>query len=192
MLEAKRALRALITERRDAIPAAERRRQSEALHARIRARAEWQKAGVVMLYLGIKSEFDPQALVEEALTEGKTVLLPRILKLARRLEIRSVRSLSHDLVPGAWGLQEPDPKTCPEAALASIDLILVPGLAFDRHGHRLGYGAGYYDRLLSDPHLQACKIAALFLEQFVDSIPVEAHDQAVDVLLLPDEDRKPE
>lgn len=185
MSAAKAALRTRVIAARDALEPGLRATDSAALVARIRALPEWQDAATVMLYLGIRSEFDPEPLVREALAAGRRVLLPRILRGQGSLEVRRVRALEHDLAAGVWGLREPDPQRCPEVPAGQIDFLLVPGVAFDRLGGRMGYGAGYYDRLLADPQVDAVRASALFDVQLVESVPREPHDQPVHLLVLP-------
>ena len=181
----KAALRAGVLSARDGMGAVARAADSRALTSGVQGLPEWQNAQTVLLYLGIKTEFDPSALAQAILDSGRTLALPRIVRGEHRLEIRQVRTLDQDLKPGVWGLREPDPEYCAEVDPARLDLILVPGVAFDATGGRMGYGAGFYDRLLSNPRLTALRVSALFETQLVDRVPREAHDLPVEVLVLP-------
>jgi 5-formyltetrahydrofolate cyclo-ligase len=185
MSTSKNSLRQEVLAKRDAISQATRQAYTVDLLVNISSLPEWKKANTVLLYLGIKTEFDPTPLVEAALSMEKTVVLPRILKAENRLEIRQIQSLDQDLVSGVWGLREPDPSSCPEIEPAKLDFVLVPGVAFDLQGNRMGYGAGFYDRLLSDQRLVAPRISAFFSEQLVDQVPHEAHDLPVDIMVMP-------
>jgi len=185
MSTSKNSLRQEVLAKRDAISQAARQAFTVDLLVNISSLPEWKKANTVLLYLGIKTEFDPTPLVEAALSMEKTVVLPRILKAENRLEIRQIQSLDQDLVSGVWGLREPDPSSCPEIEPAKLDFVLVPGVAFDLQGNRMGYGAGFYDRLLSDQRLVAPRISAFFSEQLVDQVPHEAHDLPVDIMVMP-------
>ena len=186
MSTAKAELRVRVLAARDAMTPDARADASARLHARVQALPEWQSAACVLLYLGIRSEYDPRPLAQHLLDRGAQLVLPRIVRSSSTLEIRAVRNLQEDLQPGVWGLQEPDPARCAEVAPEALDLVLVPGVAYDMSGGRMGYGAGYYDRLLADPALRAARVAALFREQLVSAVPREAHDLPVDVLVLPD------
>jgi len=185
MSTSKNSLRQEVLAKRDAISQATRQAYTVDLLVNISSLPEWKKANTVLLYLGIKTEFDPTPLVEAALSMEKMVVLPRILKAENRLEIRQIQSLDQDLVSGVWGLREPDPSSCPEIEPAKLDFVLVPGVAFDLQGNRMGYGAGFYDRLLSDQRLVAPRISAFFSEQLVDQVPHEAHDLPVDIMVMP-------
>ncbi len=186
MSSTKAQLRARVLAARDALTPHARAAASLQLDARVQALPEWQAACTVLLYLGIRTEYDPRRLAEQVLASGRQLVLPRILRQSHTLEIRAVSDLQLDLQPGVWGLQEPDPARCALVAPAALDLVLVPGVAYDLSGGRIGYGAGYYDRLLADPALQAPRISALFREQLVSAVPREPHDLPVDVLVLPD------
>ena len=92
----------------------------------------------------------------------------------------AVADLAADLRPGVWGIAEPDPARCPPATLGAIAFALVPGVAFDRHGGRLGHGAGYYDRLLGTWPAPPPLVAAAFGVQVVDEVPMGPGDRRVD------------
>jgi 5,10-methenyltetrahydrofolate synthetase len=99
------------------------------------------------------------------------------------LRLHRVADLAADLVPGVWDIPEPDPARCPEVALSAVDFAWIPALAADRHGYRIGYGAGYFDKLLAGRGSRpfcACALPAAFV---VESIPHEMHDVAVDLVL---------
>ncbi len=86
-------------------------------------------------------------------------------------------------MPGVWGIEEPDPDRCPAVALSDIDLALVPALSCDATGVRLGYGAGYFDRLLAGAGTRLFRVVALPEALVGEDLPREAHDVAVDALL---------
>jgi 5-formyltetrahydrofolate cyclo-ligase len=183
---AKAALRAKVLAQRDAVDETSRQQQQAAVLDRILELPEWREAGTLMVYLGIRTELDPVPLAEAVLASGRRLVLPRILRGQGTLEIREVHDLDTDLVPGVWGLREPDPQRCPEVPVGDLDFILVPGVAFDRDGGRMGYGAGYYDRMLAHEDQRATLAAALFEVQLVEAVPREAHDLPVELLVLPD------
>jgi 5-formyltetrahydrofolate cyclo-ligase len=107
------------------------------------------------------------------LANSNRLLLPRIK--GEELEIFFVTDPNQELIPNQWGIFEPNPSLCKKATLAEIELVLVPAVGFDEEGHRLGYGRGFYDRLLSQiPH--AYTIGIGFKEQLSPQLPVEKHD----------------
>ena len=112
-----------------------------------------------------------------------SVVLPRVSEPPRRLRLHAVRSLEGDLVPGVWQIPEPDPSRCPEVALGEVDFAWIPALAVDRRGYRLGYGAGYFDKLLAGRGPRPYCVAAIPSAFVLDSLPHEPHDVPVDLVL---------
>ena len=139
---------------------------SERACARILALDAYKNAKTVFLYYSVGGEVDTHALIERMRADGKTVCLPSItgrgVMEARRMD---------GLVPGPYGIPTPEGPTIPPE---NIDLVVVPGLAFDRACHRLGQGGGYYDRYL--PGCRAVTIGLACEFQMVDHLPQEAHD----------------
>src|SRR4030042_3572810 len=115
------------------------------IYSKVMARPEWQKADTICLYFSQPHEVDTKPLLAAALTARKIVVFPRIEK--DRLVLHRVISI-RDFTRGAYQILEPK-KSTPIVNPKSIDLFIVPGVAFDRRGNRMGHGKGYYDRLLS-------------------------------------------
>lgn len=172
--------------RRDALDAALRAELSRAIVARLLALPDFQRARTVLAYAGFGSEIDTRLLLAAALESGKRLLLPRVNRRAGVLDVHVVTDLARDLGAGGWGIPEPQPETCPGCGAEEADWILVPGVAFDRRGGRIGYGRGYYDKLLGSVRRAgngAPALAAAFDAQVVDEIPMGDHDVPVDRVL---------
>lgn len=147
----------------------------------------WRRAQVVLLYVGVRDEVRTLNLLESLLKEGRRVALPWCD--GPRLELCEVRSLE-DLSPGAFGIPEPD------AALrlqeqrrvlpVEIELAVVPGLAFDRQGGRIGYGRGFYDGLLLRLPRKCPRVGLAFSCQLVECVPCEPHDERLDLIVTED------
>jgi len=138
----------------------------------------WRAAGVVLLYHALPDEVNTELLIERAVFMGKTVLLPVVV--GDDLELRVYEGDS-SLSVGAFGIKEPTGPVFPVSEYDSINLAIVPGMAFDAYGNRLGRGKGYYDRLL--PRLRnAMKIGVCFPFQMVERVPSEVHDVKVEIL----------
>lgn len=135
---------------------------------------------LVASYCTINEELDTCGINAKLAKEGRLVL-PKIKD--ETLELFQVEKLNK-LTPGPFGIPEPDPAFSTKISLESLEAILVPGIAFDRNGHRLGYGKGYYDRLLSKKSEQCLAIGLAFKEQLINfSLPLDPHDQPMDLIL---------
>ena len=182
LLAAKQALRGRVLRDRDAKPLAERAKASASIAASLSARDDFGSSATVLLTLPFGSEWDTRALVAEALACAKTVALPRVNLSTRMLEVCAITRLEHDAASGYRGIPEPRAH-CALLDVGSIDWVLVPGVAFDADGRRIGYGGGYYDRLLPLLRADACRVAGAFELQLVDCVPAASHDLAVEAIV---------
>lgn len=180
---AKSALRQELIARRDALPASERERIAERLVERIVALPRYAAARSVLATMAIGSEWNTRLFLERAHADGKSIVLPRISPPPRRLELHVVRDLDHDLVPGIWDIAEPHPQRCERTSIAAVDFAVVPALAVDLDGYRLGYGAGYFDRLLAGRTASTYCVAAVPSAFVVQALPHEPHDQPLDLVV---------
>ena len=178
----KRALRERLVARRDAIDVEQRAAASQAIASRIVALAGYDRARVVLLTLPFRSEWNALLLARHALSAGKTVVAPRVDPAARMLRLLRIVDLDRDVEPGYRGIPEPRADR-PAIALAGIDWVLVPGIAFDPAGKRLGYGGGYYDRLLPLLPAAAERVAGAFETQIVECVPAARYDIGVDCIV---------
>ena len=182
-LAPKAELRALLHARRNALAAEDRARFSESITRTLLALDGYRVAQTVMAYMSFGSEFLTGAFVRDVLRRGKMLVLPRIDRMHDRLEVHAVGDFEHELAAGPWGIPEPRPGVCPPVVLSAIDFILVPGLAFTTQCDRLGYGRGYYDRLLASRSPHTALVAAAFSTQIVPRMPTGAHDVPVDAVV---------
>jgi 5,10-methenyltetrahydrofolate synthetase len=177
----KTQLRQVMVARRDGLAAAEVARLAAALTARVTALPEYAAARAVLCTMAIGSEWSTRAFIELGRAHGKTIVLPRVTAPPRHLELHAVRDFERDLKPGVWEIPEPDPQRCPVVGFAAVDFALVPALAVDRDGYRLGYGAGYFDRLLTGRGARPFCVTALPALFHVGALPHEPHDVPVDL-----------
>jgi 5,10-methenyltetrahydrofolate synthetase len=182
-MKEKAQLRSEMIARRDALPESERERLAEALTALLVALPQFAAARTVLATMGIGSEWNTQALLAHAVSEGKRVVLPRVSAPPRRLQLHAVADLQRDLIPGVWNIPEPDPVRCEAVTLDEVEFALVPALAADREGFRLGYGAGYFDGLLTGRKALPFCVTALPAAFIVERLPQERHDVPVDLVL---------
>ena len=157
-----------------------RDRETRELIVRFPSLPGWITAGTVLLYANaFPEEIETGPLLELALNSGKRLLCPRVDRREKRLRLFEIHNLASDFEAGMLGIPEPK-KTCQEVAPDEVEWVLVPGLAFDSRGFRLGRGAGHYDRLLPMLGQNVPKWALIFDSQWVETVPVEAHDVALD------------
>jgi 5-formyltetrahydrofolate cyclo-ligase len=178
--EIKKALRRRILALRDGIDTQERARVSKVVFGRLLALPEYGAARAVSCYAGFGSELDTLPVLQRILDDGKLLAMSLVDRQARELSLYWVESLQAQLQPGIWGILEPNPQSCPPCAPQELDLIIMPGAVFDVHCGRIGYGAGYYDRLLSRLQPLPYLVAGAFDLQVVDEVPMEAHDVRLD------------
>jgi 5-formyltetrahydrofolate cyclo-ligase len=155
---------------RDAMPLDERKAKSREIEERLFSLDEFISARIVMFFASFQSEVDTIPMIRRALTTGKRVVLPKVV--GWDLALFEIKDLEQDISPGTWGI--PEPRESHAVGLDEIDLILVPGGAFDEHGNRLGYGAGFYDKLLAT--FKKMTVAPAFEAQIVSRIPMDPHD----------------
>ena len=141
---------------------------------------EFQQADHILFYVSYNGEVDTHSLLKKTLSSKKTVFVPLSNPKDHTLSISELRAFS-DLIPGTYGILEPKKEKIRPSSIHNIDVVLVPGVAFDKYGHRLGQGGGYYDWFLSKS--TAISIALSFKFQLVKEIPVESHDQSVDIIV---------
>lgn len=164
------------------LPLEKRQSDSKRLCARLKEEPFFQAAGMILFFAPLPDELDLWPVLEETLAEGKVVALPCFDADNQFYKPRRINNLHVELVSGRFGIREPAPH-CIEIPLDDVDLVLVPGVAFDLRGHRLGRGQGFYDRLLAN--FSGKKIGIAFDEQLVDTIPVEKQDVRMDCILTP-------
>lgn len=149
--------------------------QSADILAALEAHPVFRAARIVLLYHSLKDEVYTHEFVRKWSSE-KQILLPVVV--GDELELR-VYTGPHDLKPGAYGIEEPTGELF--TSYADIDLAVIPGVAFDASGNRLGRGKGYYDRLL--PHLNAFRAGICFPFQLVEEVPAEPFDIRMDAII---------
>ena len=177
----KQALREEIRARLGSMSAAQRAAASEQACALLKQQRVWTQARTVLFFAPMPGELDLWPLFAEALDGGKSVGLPRFCEEQGRYVGCEVQDVNRELARGRFGIREPGPGCRPLPFM--LDLVLVPGVAFDIHGRRLGRGKGFYDQMLADLCGQTCGVG--FDEQIVAAVPFEPHDIRLNCLLTP-------
>lgn len=183
----KAALRKMLLARRAALSAAEAARLSRLIQEHILASKAWQNARQVVLYSAIRNEVDTDLLFADARAKGRQALFPRCLPGKTGIMELAACSGPEAMRPGVFGILEPDPAACPALSGADLhpDIVITPGVGFDRHGGRLGYGAGYYDRILKGPEFDnAHLIGVAYAFQLVDSVYPDPWDHRLDAVAI--------
>jgi 5-formyltetrahydrofolate cyclo-ligase len=178
----KAGLRKSILAQRAQLPADTRAAHSAAITERLLQLPEYQQAGAVMGYMNFGAEFASELLVRQVLADGKKLALPRVNHHTNQLDLYWVNDPETQLAAGLWGIREPVVERCERLnTLNEVEFALMPGVAFARDGARLGYGGGFYDKLLALSGAQRpTLVAAAFALQIVEQLPQEATDVRVE------------
>ena len=174
----KEELRRLVRSQKRMYSAQQLQAMSAEAVARLMALPQMAAAKTVMLYYSLPDEVSTHELADRLVKRGKVVVLPVVTGPAE-MELRRYRS-ADDLSMGAFGIMEPTGE--PFTSLAEIDLAVVPGMAFDTRGNRLGRGKGYYDRFLSQLP-QATKVGLCFPFQKFPGVPTDENDVRMDLVI---------
>lgn len=181
--EQKAVLRALVIGERDALPAPVRSELSRSIVGLLTAMPAYADARCVLLTSSFGSEVQTGGLIQRTLALDKVLLLPLVNKQARMLELFEVTDPGSQLERGTYGIAEPRPDRCRRARYDEVHWILVPGVVFADDGFRIGYGGGYYDRLLPLLPPRAPRVSAAYQLQRRREVPHGVHDQKVDVIV---------
>ncbi len=182
MFVEKRALREKVLTLRSALSEEQREIKSRKIQEVVSHIKEFQEAQTIMLFLNFRDEVETTGLAQKVLELGKRLVLPRCAPKGILIPAL-IRDLQTDIEPGTWGIREPKRENLVQVNPSEIDCVFVPGAAFDKLGNRLGYGGGYYDRFFERLRDTTPKLALAFSCQIVESIPIEAFDKKVDVLI---------
>jgi len=174
----KKDLRTAILARRLALAPAEVAGKSAVIQAKLWQLPAFRTARVLMAYVACRNEVETEKLIRDALLEGKRVVLPVTDVRRKMICARLISRYPEDLVAGPFGIPEPA-AFCPLVAREELDLVLVPGVAYDIKGYRLGYGGGYYDRFLPGLRPNAVTVGLAYDFQVVSTVYPEAHDWPV-------------
>lgn len=176
MVENKSSLRKDILEKLKLQKEVDRLKNSRLIKNKLFSSAEFKHARTILFYASFDGEVDTWEMIEEAERQEKTIVLPVILEGQKKIIPSLVSNPSRELTIGPYGIKQPKKSHIKPVDLNDIDLILVPAVAFDKEGNRLGRGQGYYDRLLCQfpPHTPTVGLAFHF--QILDELPLAVHD----------------
>ncbi|MBI5048171.1 MAG: 5-formyltetrahydrofolate cyclo-ligase [Deltaproteobacteria bacterium] len=187
IVEKKDSLRSGILQKRFRLPFEEVFKLSTIIQKKFLAGIrELEHAKRLALYASFKNEVLTDSIFEYAVTHGKEVFFPRIVREKKKLMFLRVHG-KEDMARGSYDIKEPvhhrENHPDDRQAAAALDIIVVPGLAFDTNGNRLGYGRGYYDKALGSLKAKCLMVALAFDFQILDKIPAETHDVKMDRII---------
>jgi 5-formyltetrahydrofolate cyclo-ligase len=145
--------------------------------------ANFLESKIVMLYVNAENEVGTQDIIKRAYEYNKIVVLPAFDPVRSTMKLMKVDHPNRDLTLGPRGILEPDPVKCKVVPLDCIDIAIVPGIAMDEKGGRIGSGDGYYDRIIPDLPMTTRKVGLAFEGQLVPQVPMESHDKHVDIII---------
>lgn len=179
----KTKIRQEVLKKRDSIPPDVKVRKDLAFKKMLFSLPEFLSAATVLFYASFRSEVETTGMIKDSLGMNKKVILPRVDRKGHVLRLFEIKDIS-ELTPGYMGIPEPS-MTANEnlVDINDVDIVVIPGAGFDYAGNRLGYGAGYYDMLLSRREKKMPVVALAYEEQLLDAIPAEEHDVKVDMII---------
>jgi 5-formyltetrahydrofolate cyclo-ligase len=145
--------------------------------------ANFLEAKIVLLYVNKKSEVASLNIIKKCFDFNKIVILPAFNIKTYKMKLMKVDDLDNDLITGPRGILEPDINRCKIVPVDCIDLAIIPGVAFDEKGGRIGTGEGYYDRFIPKLSVTTRKVAIALECQIIQQVPVESHDKHVDIII---------
>ncbi|HQT80905.1 MAG: 5-formyltetrahydrofolate cyclo-ligase [Ferrovum sp. 37-45-19] len=178
----KKMIRKRILTERDQLDPQERQINENLIFNRFVSEELYSRFNSFMVYASFGNEVNTWPLIDYLYQHTTNIIFPKVDAELKVLELYRVKDREH-LVPGIWGILEPDESRCEAVLIDDIDCILVPGLAYDKEGYRIGYGGGYYDKLLANQQGHSYKISIGFEFQRLERIPRESHDCPIDLLI---------
>lgn len=145
--------------------------------------ANFLEAGITLFYITRSSEVETITIIKRALADGKKVALPLVDREENKTTIFKVDNPDKDLVKNDEGVLEPDPKKCKALLLDQIDIAIVPGLAFDEKGGRIGIVDNFYDKFIAKLPVTTRKVALAFEEQVVTVVPADSRNKHIDIII---------
>jgi 5-formyltetrahydrofolate cyclo-ligase len=180
----KNGIRKQLLALREQLSAESRAAHGNAIVERLLQMPEYQQADTVLGYMNFGAEFASEFWVRRVLADGKKLALPRVNQHTSQLDLYRVEDIESQLAVGLWGIREPIVSRCERLTrINEVEFALLPGVAFTRDGARLGYGRGFYDKLLVRMAIRPALAAAAFELQIVEQIPQESTDVKVEWII---------
>lgn len=184
-IQEKTEIRKQVLEYREAIDISMRSKWDESIFNKLVNSDLYKKANTIFAFVSFRSEVDTHEIIKYAIKDGKTICVPKIQSKQKGMEIFKINGFEQ-LEKGYFGILEPT-EGCSTIHSKGLDLILIPGVAFDRKGGRVGYGAAFYDRFLAELDKKVDKIALAYHFQVLDNVPMDEHDIRIDGVITEEE-----
>jgi 5-formyltetrahydrofolate cyclo-ligase len=155
----------------------------KAIEDRLFEFANFLESKIALLYVNGEYEVRTENIIKRSYDYNKIVVLPAFNPQKFKMTLLKVDHYARDLKPGPRGVDEPDASRCKIVPMDRVDIAIIPGLAFDEKGGRIGSGKGYYDRLIPRLAITTRKVALTLEEQIVPQVPMEPHDKHVDIII---------
>jgi 5-formyltetrahydrofolate cyclo-ligase len=181
--QAKNAIRQDIIQKREELGDLEKNEKSLAISKRLFGIDEFKKSKVVFCFLSTFFEVQTEKIIRESLRLGKQVLVPLLDPEGENLQASRIPSMDIDFIIGKYGIKQPTLKRIDIVAFSNIDFVVVPGLAFDNIGNRIGYGAGFYDKFFKKISSGVTRVAVSYDFQLLNLVPHSDLDEPVHFLI---------
>ena len=145
--------------------------------------ANFIESNITMLYISCRGEVSSRNIIKYCLEYKKIIVLPAFDPQKFRIRLFKINNIEKDLKPGSRGMLEPDTARCKSVPVECLDIAIIPGIAFDEKGGRVGSGEGYYDRFIPKLPITTRKVSIAFEDQIISQAPMESHDKHVDIII---------
>jgi 5-formyltetrahydrofolate cyclo-ligase len=183
IFEKKQEIRQGIENSLEAFSEEERAEKTSGIENRIFEFANFLEAKVVLLYMASKNEVRTEGIFKKCFDYNKIVVLPAFETTRYRIKLYKIDNPAEDMILGQRQIPEPNPAKCKLVPMDCLDIALIPAVALDEKGGRIGSGEGYYDRFIPKLPITTRKVALAFEEQILPQVPMESHDKHVDIII---------
>ena len=181
--EKKHAIRSEITKLLTDMSDDVRNEKTQAIEDRLFEFANFLESNITLLYMNTENEVATRNIIKRTIEYNKIVVLPVFDMEKHRMDFMKIENLENRLKRGPRGVPEPITAKSKKVPIDSIDIAIVPGIAFDEKGARIGTGMGFYDRLIPNLPITTRKVALSFEDQLIQQVPMEHHDKHVDIII---------
>lgn len=157
--------------------------KNKAIEQRLFEFANFLEARIVLFYVGANCEVATQNIIKKGYEYNKIIVIPVFNQANNKFKLLKVDNIDTDMAEGPYGIKEPDPKKCKIVPIECIDIAIIPGIAMDEKGGRIGPGNGLYDRLIPELPVTTRKVGLAVEDQIIPQVPMESHDKYVDIVI---------